>query len=249
MQTSNNKAIVIAPLLISILLLVSSKLKPLEPKFENLTNILISLHQPISNLKYKVNQKKLFITSLPSIQHQNLTLKAENSQLKTQNLLLKNQLNLSNLETPSWNTVPVKIIKVDHLITATTNQIDQIKKGMPLVQSTNLIGIVKEILGPIIHILPLNHQDITFPLQVSPDIKGDFVFQNQITQMVNISNQTVPDQDETVFTLPTEQIPEGLVVGQVLQTLTPSSNPIQRVEIELSLNPSQLISAQIITKP
>ena len=65
-----------------------------------------------------------------------------------------------------------------------------------------------------------------------------------------MTNQTIPNQNETVFTLPTEQIPEGLIVGQVGQTITKPSNPIQKVEIILSPtihNPNT--SAHIITKP
>ncbi|MBU1200303.1 hypothetical protein KJ953_02070 [Patescibacteria group bacterium] len=224
----------LTPLLISILLLVSGKLKPLEPSYQKVTSALISINRPIYNLKNKLNQQKLFITSLPGMHFNNLALQAENSQLKTQNLLLKNKLNLEDFHTPSWNTVPVRIIKVDNLISATSDQTDKIKPGMPLVSSTNLIGIVQKISSSIIYILPLTDKNVTFPVQTDQDVKGNYIFQDQIPQMANISNQTHLNQNDTVFTLPTEQIPEGLIVGQVVQSLTQPSNPIQRVEIKLS---------------
>jgi len=239
----------LTPLLISILLFVSSKLKPLKPGYQKLTTTLISLHQPINQLRNQLNQTKQFITSLPSIHYQNLSLKAENNQLKTQNLLLKNQLNLKDFKNPSWTTVPVRIIKVGQIITATTNQTDQLKPGMPLIYSTNLIGLIQKVSSPIVYILPLTHPEINFPVQISQDIKGDFVFQNQTPQMINIANPNTPIQHDTVFTLPTEQIPEGLIVGQVSQTLTKPSNPIQKVEIKLPLNPSQITFGHIITNP
>jgi len=239
----------LTPLLISILLLVSSKLKPLEPSYQKVTSSLISLNQPIYNLKNKLDQQKLFISSLPSMHFNNLSLQAENSQLKTQNLLLKNKLNLQNFATPSWNTVPVRIIKTDQTISATSDQTDKIKPGMPLIQSTNLIGIVQKISSSIIYILPLTDKNVTFPVQTDQDVKGNYIFQDQIPQMANIASQNTPNQTDTVFTLPTEQIPEGLVVGQVAQTLTQPSNPIQRVELKLSINPNQPDQAFIITSP
>jgi cell shape-determining protein MreC len=239
----------LTPLLISILLLVTSKLKPLEPSYQKITNSLISLHQPITSLKNKTNQQKILLTSLPKIRYQNLDLQAENSQLKTQNLLLKNKLNLTNFETPSWNTVPVRIIKIDQVISATSNQTDQVKPGMPLVHSTNIIGIVQKVSSSIIYILPLKNDDISFPVQTDQDTQGDYVFQNRLSQMTNITDQETPNQDDTVFTLPTEEIPEGLIVGQVKQVLTKPSNPIQKVEIDLPLNVSQITDTYIITDP
>ena len=213
---------------------MSSKLKPLEPTYQKTTSKLISFYQPIYNLRGKLDQQKLFITSLPTMHFNNLALQAENSQLKTQNLLLKNKLNLEDFHTPSWNTIPVRIIKVDNLISATSDQTDKIKPGMSLVSSTNLIGIVQKISSSIIYILPLTDPNVFFPVQTGQNTKGDYLVKDKIPQITNISNQTRPNQNDTVFTLPTEQIPEGLIVGQVVQSLTQPSNPIQRVEIKLS---------------
>jgi cell shape-determining protein MreC len=229
----------LTPLLISILLFVSGKLKPLEPGFKNVTSFLITLHQPVNNLKDKLNQQKLFIASLPSIHFSNLALQAENGKLKTENLLLRNKLNLKSFELPTYNTVPVRIIKIDQTISATSDHTDLIKPGMPLTQSTNIVGIVQKVSSSIIYILPLTNKDASFPVQTNHDIKGNYLFQDQIPQMANIANKNVPNQMSTVFTLPTEQIPEGLIVGEVTQALTQPSNPIQRVEIKLSANPSE----------
>ena len=237
------------PLLLSILLLVSGKLKPLQPGYQKLSSFLISTHQPIHTLKNKLNRQVGFITSLPTTYYQNLTLRAENEKLKTQNLLLKNKLNLKSFNTPSWTTVPVRIIKTDKIITATSDQTSQIKPGMPLISSTNLIGIVQKTSFSIIYILPLTDANVFFPIQTDQNIKGDYVVKDKTPQITNISNQTTPNLNNTVFTLPTEQIPEGLIVGQVAQTLTKPSNPIQRVEITLPINPNQLDQAHIILSP
>lgn len=239
----------LTPLLISILLLVTTKLKPLEPTFKKLTSSLVTLHEPISNLKNKVTQQKTFITSLPKLKYQNLNLQAENSQLKTQNLLLKNKLNLESFNIPTWDTVPVRIIKINQLISATSDQTDEIKPGMPLVYSTNIIGIVQKVSSPIIYILPLKNIDVSFPVQTDQNTKGDYVFINQTSQMTNITDQKTPNLDDTVFTLPTEKIPEGLIVGTVKQNLTKPSNPIQSVEIDPATNISQTTSPYIITNP
>ena len=242
----------LTPLLISILLLVSGKLKPLEPGYQEVTNTLISINQPIYNLKNKVNQQKLFITSLPSIHFSNLALQAENNNLKTQNLLLKNKLDLKSFSSPVYNTIPVRIININQTISATSDHTDLIEPGMPLVQSTNIIGIVQKVSSSIIYILPLTNKNVSFPAQTNQGVKGNYLFQDQIPQMANIASQNTPNQTNTVFTLPTEQIPEGLIVGTVTQTLTKPSNPIQRVEIKLSSNPSEASAKKgvhIITQP
>jgi len=229
----------LTPLLLSILLLVSSKLKPLEPGFKKTTSFLINFYQPVYTLKNKFNQQKLFISSLPSMHFSNLTLQAENNQLKTQNLLLKNKLDLTDFKTPSWSAVPIRIIKVDSLITATSDQVDQIKPGMPLIQSTNLIGIVQKTAFSIVYILPLTNANVFFPVQTGQNIKGDYAVRDKVPQMTNLSNSASLNSNDTIFTLPTEQIPEGLIVGKIAQTLTQPSNPIQRIEIKLAINPSE----------
>ncbi len=210
------------------------KLKPLESGFSKVTSSLILIHQPIYNLKNKLDQQKLFVASLPSIHFSNLSLQAENEKLKTQNLLLKNKLDLKSFDLPDYNTIPVRIININQTISATSDHTDLIEPGMPLVQSTNIIGIVQKVSSSIIYILPLTDKNVSFPAQTDQGDKGNYLFQDQIPQMANIASQNVPNQTNTVFTLPTEQIPEGLIVGTVTQTLTKPSNPIQRVEIKLS---------------
>ena len=126
---------------------------------------------------------------------------------------------------------------------------------MPLVQSTNLIGLVQKIESSIIYITPLSNSSVFFPVQTNQNAQGDYVFQSNLSQMINIPNQNTPGQNNTVFTLPTDQIPEGLIVGQVAQTITKPSDPMQKVEITLpqvlytQQNQNQPSQFQIITKP
>lgn len=243
----------LTPLLLSILLLVSNKLKPLQPGYQKITATLIAVNQPIYNLKNKLNQQKLFIASLPGLNYQNLSLRSENSRLKTQNLLLKNQLDLNvkiqpcKLD-PCWEAVTIKIIKTGRVITATGNQLEQISAGMPYIQDSNLVGIVQKISPPIIYILPLTHKDVSLQVQTISGVHGNYVYQDHTPQMINLADQTIPPKNEAVFTLPTEQIPEGLNIGSTNRMLTKPSNPSQKMEIKLlplTLNPI----GQIITRP
>jgi hypothetical protein len=246
MSTSKNHTNIITPLLISILLLVSGKLKPLKPFYHQVSRLSITLQRPVLNLRQTFSRQRNLLTSLPQTHFTNLSLQAENSQLKTQNLLFKNKLQLQDQETLSWKTLPLRIIKVGSIITATTKDIDRVKLGMPVVQSTNLIGLVKDINGPIINILSLTHKQTILSVQTDSGIQAELVFKDQTLQLTNLTDQVIPQEKSTIFTLPTEKIPEGLIIGHTLDTLTTPNDPVQRVKVKTSINLNTLTSPHII---
>lgn len=247
MTSTQTKHQIISPLLISLLLLTLSHI----PQVDSLTSLPIRLVQPfyspLSQLGQKLENQQQLFASLPQTQYQNLILKQENTQLQTQLLLLKNQLHYGSVPSPNWPSQSVKIINLSPLVTATAPDLSLIQPGQPLVDSTALLGIVTEIKPPLIYITPLTHSDIHLNIQTLDQIQAEYVFTDQTPQITNLPSQTPIPENTTIYTLPTQYLPEGLVVGTTTQSLSNPQQPLQKIKIKLNTPINQAQSPSIIT--
>lgn len=249
MTSTQTKHQIISPLLISLLLFTLSRIPQVDPLTSLPIRLIQPLYSPISQLGRNLQNKQHLIASLPQTQYENLTLKQENTQLQTQVLLLKNQLQYDTAPSINWPTQPIKIVSLSPLVTATAPDLSLIQPGQPLVDSTAILGIVTEVKPPLIYITPLTHPDIRLDIQTIDQIKAEYVFTNQTPQITNLPSQTPISQNTTIYTLPTQYIPEGLVVGTTTQPLSNPQQPLQKIEIKLNTPINQTQNPSIITNP
>jgi len=249
MTSSPIKHYFILPFLASLLLFTLSLLPQLNYLTSIPSHIIQPLYTPLRQLNHSLHSQQQFLSDLPQIRYQNLLLRQENSQLQSQLLLLKNQLHYDSLPSLDWPSQPVKIVNLSPLVTATATDLSLIKPGQPLVDSTSLLGLVTEVKPPLIYILPLTHQDIQLQVQTLDHIQADYSYTNQIPQITGIPSQTPIPLDTIIYTLPTTDIPEGLVVGTTKQTLSNPQQPLQTISVDLSGHINQVNNPRIITSP
>lgn len=249
MISTQTKHQIIAPLLVSLLLLTLSHIPQANSLTSFPTHLIHPFYSPLSQIGQKLQKKQQLLTHLPQTQYQNLILRQENAQLQTQLLLLKNQLHYDSVPSPNWPSQSVKIINLSPLVTATTTDLSSIQPGQPLVDSTALLGIVTEVKPPLIYITPLTHSDIHLNIQTLDQIQAEYVFTNQTPQITNLPSQTPIPENTTIYTLPTQYLPEGLVVGTTTQSLSNPQQPLQKIKIKLNTPINQAQNPSIITSP
>lgn len=249
MTSTQTKYQIIAPFLISLLLLTLSNI-PQADSFTSLpTRLIHPLYSPFSQLGQKLQKQQQLVTSLPQTQYYNLLLRQENTQLQTQLLLLKNQIHYDSIPSLNWPNQSVKIINLTPLVTVTTSDLSLIRLGQPLVDSTALLGIVTEIKPPLIYITPLTHPDTHLDIQTLDQIQAEYIFADQTPQITNLPSQNPLPENTTIYTLPTQYIPGGLVIGTTTQSLSNPQQPLQRIKIKLNTHINQAQNPSIITDP
>lgn len=236
----------LASLLLSILIVVSLKLNPLRP-------ILQPLISPLTGVKQLLNEQQDFIYSLPKLMAENGKLKEENGHLKVTlkklSESINNQETIKAAGTHAWQAVPVKIVSLDNLATFSGQDLSGVTAGQPVVSGEILVGIVKKVEPPIVTVLPLNSQDLNLDVQLEDGSHGKYMFKNGAPSITNLPNNIAFNPRTTVFTLPTNQIPENLIIGQVSEIITNQANPVQEVKIILDQPLVTAKNFQIITKP
>lgn len=249
MTSAQTKHQILSPLLISLLLFTLSHIPQVNSLTSLPTRLVHPFYSPLSQLGQKLNNQQQLISSLPQTQYQNLILKQENTQLQTQLLLLKNQLHYDSIPSLNWPSQSVKIINLTPLVIVTTSNLSLIQPGQPLVDSTALLGIVTEVKPPLIYITPLTHPDIHLNIQTLDQIQAEYIFTDQTPQITNLPSQTPIPENTTIYTLPTQYLPEGLIIGTTTQPLSNPQQPLQKIKIKLNTPINQAQNPSIITNP
>lgn len=253
-MTSSKLNLILLPLLFSILLSTLSKLKVGRSVDFIAYTVLSPIQTPISSLKYLTNRQMSFIKNIPSIYKENQSLKNTNSYLLSQNQSLKDLIkDTSSIETTSSSrkALPVRVISFGNQIsTTTTLDSSQVAVGQPVISGSSLIGLVSSIKKPIINIIPLS--DDSFPsIQIKTSLgqSGSYQYGNRTSQIINIPSENPVSLNDIVFTEASEKIPANLIIGKITKILTTSQSPLQKAEIKLDTDSTELKDLSIILQP
>lgn len=254
-MSSSKLNLLLLPLLIAVLLSTLSKIK-IGRTIDNLTYAIFSpIQTPVSSLKYLTNSQLIFFKNIPGIYQDNQAQKTLISSLQSENQNLKNliqdKLILDTLKSPYKATLPIRFINQGNLITATTSlDTSLISIGQPVISGSTLVGIVSSIKKPIITITPLTEE--SFPnvlIKTGLGQTGSYQYSARTTQIINIPSENPVSLNDVVFTEASEKIPANLVVGKITKILTSSQSPLQKAEIKLDLDPTQIKNPLIVLQP
>lgn len=236
---NNSKLLFLPPLLVSILLFTISNLK-LGLFLNNTTALLLSpITKPTLASRLLLNQQTKYLQSLPQVNLQNREQKIliahlvwENEKLKQ---ILKDTKTEELLKTNYQKVLPLNITNTTGKIIATSTQsLNQVKPGMPVVLENILLGLVSDISDESLTITTL--QDDVFPaisLKSASGPKGVYRHINGSSIMTNVPSQTPLILGDFVLSEATDLIPANLLVGKVTKILTNPQDPIQKGEVTL----------------
>jgi len=243
----------VATLFLSILLTVGSFLNLTPPLHSLLFPLLSPLLQPLAAIKSGQTRLSHFIVSLPTVYSENTKLKNENTLLKIKvgqlTQALDNQALVASLARNRWSVRPVKLVGLGNLVIFTGQDFTGIEPGQPVVSGSSLVGLVKSVQAPIIKVIPLNHQEIKLAVALETGAQGDYVYKGSSPFIINLPSDTAFNSKTTVFTLPTEQIPENLVVGQIEKIVSGQTNPTKEASLTLDQEITSATDFFIITQP
>ncbi|MEK7064435.1 MAG: rod shape-determining protein MreC [Patescibacteria group bacterium] len=243
----------IASLFLSILLTIGSFLNLTPPLSSLLFSLTSPLLQPLTTTRSVETRLFHFISLLPTISSENTKLKNENNLLKIKldqaTQAVNDQTLVASLGNNRWQVQPVKLVGLGNLVIFTSQDFTAILPGQPVVSGNTLVGLVKEVQKPVIKVIPLNHREIKLAVQLETGAKGDYVYKGSQPYIINLPSDTAFNSKTTVFSLPTEQIPENLVVGQIEKIVTNSANPTKEASLTLDQEINSATDFFIITAP
>jgi cell shape-determining protein MreC len=248
-MTTSKINLLLLPLLLSILLSVSTKLRIGKAIDSVFYTVLAPIHLPIGSLRQTADNQITFIKSLPTLQKENRNLLSENALLLSQNEQLKQSQTDSanpNLKSSFKSVLPVRVTgSVGNNTVTSSLPLDNVQIGQPLVSGTILLGTVSSIKGSVINIKPLDEDgaDI-FSVHTSSGQKGFYKFTTNTSLITDIPSLSPIITGDYVFTEPTPLIPGNLVIGKILKVTSGAEEPLQKAEIRLetalSNNPDNL---------
>lgn len=244
----------ILPLLFSLILLFTSQIEVGSKINHAISSILTPISIPFTNTKVFFSHQITFISNLPFIYSQNQSLSHYNQFLLSQNQTLKDLITdkelLNNLPQNFTQTIPVRIVSISNRLTATTSlDLSSVKVGQPVVSDYSLVGIVTQINQNLITITTLS--DEGFPhlnLKTNQGHKGNYLYENRIAQITNVSSEDSIITGDIVFTEASELIPANLIIGTVNTLITQTQSPLQKAEINLQKSTNKLQNLYIITQ-
>jgi cell shape-determining protein MreC len=207
----------------------------------------------MTSLKTKKNSLTDFLLATPNLSRENEKLKQENNLLKVKvkklTDLVSNQNQLKNLTNHAWESQPIKLVSLDNLASFTSLDFANIRPGQPVATGNSLVGLVKSVEPPIIKVTPLNHSDIKLGIQLDTGAHGDYIYKKNEPHVINLDSGSAFNSKTTVFTLPTDVIPENLIVGQIDKITSNPTDPTLEATILLDSNISSSPNFFVITKP
>ena len=252
----------ITSLFLSILLLALTKLNFTSPLSSILRRFVNPVLSPITYLRTQKNDLLDFLNQIPSLTRENTDLKSENNQLKltAKKLtdLIKDQETIKDLDS-LWSgkagsgfarqVQPVKLVSLGNLAAFTSLNFANIRPGQPVATGNSLVGLVKSVEPPVIMVVPLDHPDTKLAVQLDEGTKGDLIYKNSQTLVTNLDSGASFNSKTAVFTLPSNLIPENLLIGQIDKIISNPANPTQEATVALDRGIGQARGFYIITKP
>lgn len=179
----------------------------------------------------------MFLQDLPSIYEQNQTLRSENQGLKLA-LKINNDQNVLGVTTSFSKVIPLRLVGEGNDLLFTAKDILEVEIGQPVVIDHNLIGIVKEVSARLIKVLPITSPAFKLPIQLENNLKGNFVVEKDTPLVTSLPSDFAYSPNTLVLTLPTDQMPENLVLGEIDQVISASADPFQKARVKTSKPPS-----------
>lgn len=237
----------------SILLTLASFLNLTNP----LTSLLYRLANPLLSPLSQVRQAEVrllaLLAALPQTNRDNADLRRDNYLLKIQVKALSESLSgqtlAASVSQAGWQVQPVRLVSLGSTAVFTSSDFSHIKPGQPVVSDYSLLGLVQSVQPPIVKVLPLNHPQVKIAAQLETGTKGDYLYQNNHPYIVNLPSNVAFNSKTIVLTLPSEQLPENLVIGQVDKVTTNPANPTQEATLTLDQEISSAKDIYIITSP
>lgn len=211
------------------------------------------IQRPTILIRQSIENQLSLIQSLPQLKVDNQKLLEENNHLKIKVKVLSDAVSdqklVKSLDVHPWKTRPVKLISGGPLLTFTSTDLSDIQPGQPVISGETILGLVKEVNDPIIKVIPINHPDFKLAAQLESGAKGQVLNRNDHFLITDLPNDTAFSPRTIILTLPSAQIPENLIVGQIGQITTDPSNPLQEATIIPILNVTTAPNTVIILKP
>lgn len=239
--------------MLSILLVTATKLN-FTPKINSVLATLVNpILNPLTSLRIQKNALTSFLLATPSLSLENEKLKNENNflKLKVKKLtnLISDQNQLKNLTNHTWLSQPIKLVSLDRLASFTSLDFANIRPGQPVATGNSLVGLVKSVEPPIIKVILLNHSDLKLGVQLDTGVHGDYGYIKNEPHVINLDTGTAFNSKTTVFTLPTNLIPENLIIGQIDKITSNPADPTLEATIILDSDITKGRDFFVITGP
>lgn len=239
--------------MLSILLVTATKLNFTSNISSLLSTLVNPVLEPLTSLRIQKNAITTFLLATPNLSLENKKLKNENNLLKIQSKrltdLISNQNQLKNLTEHTWRSQPIKLVSLDNLASFTSLDFANIRPGQPVATGNSLVGLVKSVEPPIIKVIPLNHLDAKFAIQLDTGAHGDYGYIKNEPHVINLDTGTAFNSKTTAFTLPTVLIPENLIIGQIDKITSNPADPTLEAIIILDSDIDSSHDFFVITRP
>ncbi len=237
----------------SILLVAAAKLNLTIAISSLLSTLTTPIQTPLTYTRQQKDQFASFIFRSPHLLSENVKLKNEVGALK---ILLEDyeeelgdSLLREKLAKNHWQIQPVRLVSLDNSVTFTSRSFESLRPGQPVVSGNTLIGLVKSVSPPVIKVIPMRHTDLKIPVQLETGAKGEYSYRANEPTISNLDSSTIFNPQTLVFTLPGEQVPPRLILGQIDKITSSPANPTQEAILKLDQEINTGHDFFIITKP
>lgn len=228
-------------IVLSLLLIASTKIGKTEFVTSLFQQLFYPIQAPTSTIHNYYSYYLSYFSSLPQLSVDNERLSRENQDLKIAFKKIKEDQKITQVDfvTNYKQTVPLRLVGTGQKLLFTTKDLTNVTKGQPIIVHNQLIGLVDEVVGQVIKVTPIDNFDNPLAIQLENGIKGSYKVEGDIPVVFSLPSDTSYTQHTLVLTLPTPQIPENLVVGEIDQIISSSADPFQKAKVNLSKNTSE----------
>lgn len=234
-----SKTTFIPTVLISILLFTTSNLKIGQYTKIVFNALLYPLTGFLHYYESLYQTKLVFVKNLPNLNKQNREQKVFISYLIRENENLKQSLHDANIQNNFKDNyqkvIPIKISGFQNKLAATTTQnISEIKSGMPIITGNILLGLITQVNQSSLEVISLENEQLPpISLKSASGPEGSFKYINGVPQIINVPSQTPLILGDFVLTNPNDLIPANLLVGKISKIITTPQDPLQKAELTL----------------
>jgi len=175
-----------------------------------------------------------FLKDLPSIYDQNQNLSTENQKLKLALKKYTDDQQVPDITTSFSKTIPLRLVGESDQLLFTSKDLSGIGIGQPVIIERQIIGLVREVTSRLIKVLPITDPNTKLPVQLETGLKGNYVVEKNSPIVTSLSNDAIYSPNTLVLTLPTDLIPENLIIGEIERVISSSADPFQKVKVKIS---------------
>ena len=82
--------------------------------------------------------------------------------------------------------------------------------------------------------MPITNPEIKLSIQLEKNIKGNYIVEKDTPVVISLPNDATYSPNTLVLTLPTDLIPENLIIGEIDQVISSSADPFQKAKVKIS---------------